>query len=156
MAAMPRPAKSASLAPAVTPATAATSASAVASTSPAGPAVAATAPTVSAVSSPAVPATALSLRQVLARNIRLARVHQGLSQERMAAAAELDRTFIGTLERGVRNISVDNIERLAKVLDMAPHELLDPTLPERRGYDLTATRAPRSARLYPVPRARKD
>lgn len=153
MAAMPRPAKSAPLAPAVTPATAATSASAVASTAPAVPA---TAPTVSAVSSPAVPATALSLRQVLARNIRLARVHQGLSQERMAAAAELDRTFIGTLERGVRNISVDNIERLAKVLDMAPHELLDPTLPERRGYDLTATRAPRSARLYPVPRARKD
>ena len=94
----------------------------------------------------------LSLRQVFARNVRLVRVNAGMSQERMAADANLDRAFVGTLERGQRNISIDNIERLAKVIGVAPHELMNPDLPTLRGLDVTATRAPRTVRLYPVPR----
>lgn len=73
-----------------------------------------------------------------------------MSQERMAAEAELDRAFVGTLERGQRNISVDNIERIAKAVGVAAHELMDPNLPEQRGLDAMLMRAPRTARPYPV------
>lgn len=92
----------------------------------------------------------LSLRQVFARNIRLVRLHEGMSQERMAAEAGLDRAFVGTLERGQRNISIDNIELIAKAIGSPAHELMDPDLPKRRGLDETLTRAPRTARPYPV------
>lgn len=97
----------------------------------------------------------LSLRQVFARNVRLVRVNAGISQERMAAEAELDRAFVGTLERGQRNISIDNIELIAKAIGVAAHELMDPNLPKSRGLDETVLRAPRTARLYPVVRSEK-
>ncbi|MEK8045776.1 helix-turn-helix domain-containing protein [Ideonella margarita] len=90
----------------------------------------------------------LTLREVFARNVRLARIHQGLSQERMAADACLDRAFVGSMERGQRNISIDNIELIAAAVGLPAHQLLDPELPERAGYDATLTRAPRTARLY--------
>ena len=54
---------------------------------------------------------ALPLRQVFAKNVRMARVHIGMSQERLANEAGLDRAFVGSLERGQRNISIDNMER---------------------------------------------
>lgn len=88
------------------------------------------------------------LRLVFARNVRLARIHQGMSQERMASEAGLDRAFVGTLERGQRNISIDNIELIAKAIGVAACDLLDPGLPERAGFDASLTRAPRTARLY--------
>ncbi len=90
-----------------------------------------------------------TLRQVFALNVRLSRVSAGLSQERMADAAMLDRTFIGSLERGERNISIDNIERISGVLGLAAHELMHPDFAELKKLDPTATRAPRTARLYP-------
>ncbi|WP_295521676.1 helix-turn-helix transcriptional regulator [uncultured Pseudacidovorax sp.] len=93
-----------------------------------------------------------TLRQVFARNVRLVRTNAGMSQEAMAAEAQLDRTFIGSLERGERNISIDNIERLARVVAVPPHELLDPALPKLRGLDETLTRAPRKARIYAAER----
>lgn len=92
----------------------------------------------------------LSLRLVFARNIRLVRVNAGISQERMAAEAGLDRAFVGTLERGQRNISIDNIELIAKAIGMPPHELMHPDLAKLHGLDETVTRAPRTARPYPV------
>lgn len=68
----------------------------------------------------------------------------------MAADAGLDRAFVGTLERGQRNISIDNIELIAQAIGMAPYELMNPDLAKLKGLDLTVTRAPRSTRLYPV------
>lgn len=85
----------------------------------------------------------------------MARIDCGLSQEALAHHAGLDRAFVGTLERGTRNISVDNIERLAVVVGIPAHELLDPRLAENRGYDPTLTRAPRTARPYPTARKKK-
>ena len=79
-----------------------------------------------------------------------------MSQERMAAEAGLDRAFVGTLERGQRNISIDNIELIAKAIGVAPHELLHPDLPKLRGLDETLLRAPRTARPYPVARKSKS
>ena len=97
-------------------------------------------------------AKSLTLREIFARNLRMVRIHQGMSQERLADEAELDRAFVGTMERGQRNISIDNAERLAKAVGMAPHLLMDPTLPEQLGLDVTVARAPRTARPYPARR----
>ena len=95
-------------------------------------------------------ATPQSLRLVFARNIRLMRIDAGMSQERLAAEAGLDRTFVGTLEQGQRNISIDNIELIAKAIDAPAGELLNPDLPRERGLDVILTRAPRTARPYPL------
>ncbi len=57
-----------------------------------------------------------SLRKTFAKNVRLFRQEKGLSQEDFAELAELHRTYIGSIERGERNISIDNIERIAVAL----------------------------------------
>jgi transcriptional regulator with XRE-family HTH domain len=65
-------------------------------------------------------------RDVLARNIRRAREHIGISQEHLADLAGLHRTYVGSVERGERNISVDNIERLAIALGTDIPDLFAP------------------------------
>lgn len=69
------------------------------------------------------PATALRLQ--FATRIREARLSLGLSQEALADACGLHRTYIGSVERGERNISIDNIERIAVSLGVAPSKLLE-------------------------------
>ena len=101
------------------------------------------------------PPATRSLREVFARNLRLVRIHAEMSQESMAHEAGLDRAFVGTTERGTRNISIDNIELLSRALGIEAHELLNPGLPELRGLDPTVTRAPRTARVYPPSRRTK-
>ncbi|ENO83633.1 helix-turn-helix domain-containing protein [Thauera linaloolentis] len=65
-------------------------------------------------------------RAVLATNlVRLRRAH-GWSQEELAFESGLHRTFIGHVERRARNISLDNIERLAHTLSVPVHVLLTP------------------------------
>jgi transcriptional regulator with XRE-family HTH domain len=71
-----------------------------------------------------VPARKTSLRQVLATNLRLLRNAKGWSQEDLAGEAGLHRTFVGAVERAERNISVDNIERLATALSVEAWSLL--------------------------------
>lgn len=55
------------------------------------------------------------------RELRLAR---GLSQEALAAAAGLDRTYVSSCERGRRNVSLVNLHRLAGALDVEPADML--------------------------------
>ncbi|RZL66154.1 MAG: XRE family transcriptional regulator [Variovorax sp.] len=90
--------------------------------------------------------TPLSLRVTFARNIRMVRIHAGMSQERMAAEAGLDRAFVGSLERGERNVSIDNVELISKAVGFPAHELMQPDLAERLGMDPTLRRAPRTVR----------
>ena len=65
-----------------------------------------------------------SLRKVFADNVRHKRKAAGLSQEALADACGLHRTYIGSIERAERNVSLDNIERISSALEKAAWELL--------------------------------
>lgn len=59
------------------------------------------------------------------RRVRAAREARGLSQEALADIAGVHRTYIGSIERGLRNVSLANILRLSRALGVRPGELLD-------------------------------
>ncbi|WP_175781024.1 helix-turn-helix domain-containing protein [Burkholderia anthina] len=65
-----------------------------------------------------------SLRAVLAENLRQYRKLHGYSQEELANRCELHRTYIGSVERGERNVSLHTLEVLAKALGVSVPELL--------------------------------
>jgi transcriptional regulator with XRE-family HTH domain len=64
-------------------------------------------------------------RLIFARNLRKTRLSCGLSQEALAIRSGLHRTYVGAVERGERNISIDNMERLATALNSSVIELLE-------------------------------
>jgi transcriptional regulator with XRE-family HTH domain len=66
------------------------------------------------------------IRSVLAVNVIALRASHEWSQEALALEAGLHRTFVAHVERQVRNISLDNLEKLAKALGVATYELLLP------------------------------
>ena len=63
-------------------------------------------------------------RMTFARNLRKFRTLRKLSQEDLAELADLHRTYIGSVERGERNISIDNMERLAEALGLPVLDLI--------------------------------
>jgi transcriptional regulator with XRE-family HTH domain len=67
----------------------------------------------------------MDLRQRLAANIRARRKELDLSQEELAFEAGLHRTYISGIERGIRNVSIDNIGVIAKALKVEPARLLE-------------------------------
>ena len=69
----------------------------------------------------------MRLRQIFARNLRAIRGARGLSQEALADAAKLDRTYISALERELYSASLDTIGRLAEALNVKPADLLAET-----------------------------
>lgn len=64
------------------------------------------------------------LRKIVAANIRRFRKERGISQQDFAYDIEMDRTYFGGIERGERNVSIDNIERIANGLQICPSVLL--------------------------------
>lgn len=61
---------------------------------------------------------------VFAANVRKKRLELGLSQEELAESAGVHRTYIGMLERGEKNVTIYNIERVADALGVEPFTLL--------------------------------
>lgn len=64
------------------------------------------------------------LRDLLARNVRALRRQKGMSQEDLAAAANLHRTYVGSIERSERNVSLDSLCALADGLSTEVWQLL--------------------------------
>ena len=69
-----------------------------------------------------------SPREVFGRNVRLARRLNDISQEELAQRADLSRNYLSDVERGVRNVSIDNMGLLAQALGMQLHDLLNPAM----------------------------
>jgi transcriptional regulator with XRE-family HTH domain len=66
----------------------------------------------------------MSILTVIGNNVRYLRKKIGISQEELGDVAGLDRTYIGGIERGERNVSALNIAKLAKALKVKPERLL--------------------------------
>lgn len=69
-------------------------------------------------------------KEVVGHNIRRIRTEAGLSQEELAYRAKLHRTYISSIERGERNVSVENIFAIAEALKVPPGDLLNPIPPK--------------------------
>jgi transcriptional regulator with XRE-family HTH domain len=65
----------------------------------------------------------LLIQKRFGERVRQIRKRKGLSQEALALACGLDRTYIGGVERGERNISLINVHRIAEALEVNPKEL---------------------------------
>ena len=64
------------------------------------------------------------LRSTLAENIRTFRKAHGISQEELADMCELHRTYIGSIEREERNVTLSTLEVLSEALGVSVTELL--------------------------------
>ena len=65
-----------------------------------------------------------SSKKIVAQNVRSLRLERHLSQEKLAERSGLHRTYVGSIERSERNISLENIDRLAAALGVASVDLL--------------------------------
>jgi transcriptional regulator with XRE-family HTH domain len=63
------------------------------------------------------------IKAAFGQRVRELRTEKGLSQESLALACDLDRTYIGGIERGERNVSLVNIEKIAAALRVPVREL---------------------------------
>ncbi|MGB4966458.1 MAG: helix-turn-helix transcriptional regulator [Microgenomates group bacterium] len=66
----------------------------------------------------------ISLRSILAENVRAFRKSRGISQEELADICDLHRTYIGSIEREERNVTLSTLEVLAEALGVSVVELL--------------------------------
>ena len=62
---------------------------------------------------------------VFGRRVRILRKREGLSQEQLALRCGLNRTYVGGVERGERNISIVNIEKIARAIGLSLKDLFD-------------------------------
>lgn len=68
----------------------------------------------------------MAVREIFARNLKMARKIKGMSQEDLAFEAGIDRTYISSLERAVYSPTLDVVERLAKALEIDAFWLITP------------------------------
>ena len=67
----------------------------------------------------------VSAKTLFGRTVRTLREARGYSQEELAERATLHRNYVGSLERGERNVAIENIVKLAKALSVRPGELFE-------------------------------
>ena len=67
----------------------------------------------------------MDIKQRFGIKIKELRKLRGLSQEKLANLAEIDRTYLPTIEKGERNVSIEVVEKLARGLDVKVKDLFD-------------------------------
>ncbi len=67
----------------------------------------------------------MNIQTQLGIRIKQLRKEKGISQEELAFKAGLHRTYMSDVERGTRNVSIRNIEKIAKALGVTPSKLLE-------------------------------
>lgn len=67
------------------------------------------------------------LNKIVAINIRKFRIRQGITQDELAYLCGLHRTYIGSVERGERNITLSTLSTISQALKISPIELLKET-----------------------------
>lgn len=66
----------------------------------------------------------MEIRELFAKNLRKLRQAKGLSQEELAHLADIDRTYVSSLERAVYSPSIEVLDRLARALGVRPEDLI--------------------------------
>ncbi len=66
------------------------------------------------------------LQRVVGENLKAIRFRMGVSQESLAEQLGFHRTYLASMERGERNLSLRSLERLAQMLSLDPIDLLRP------------------------------
>jgi transcriptional regulator with XRE-family HTH domain len=69
------------------------------------------------------------LQRTVGQNLRTYRLARGLSQEAFADVFQVHRTYMGSVERGERNLTLQTVEKLAASVGLEPLELLRPPQP---------------------------
>lgn len=72
----------------------------------------------------------MDVRKTIGCNLRRLRVARSISQERLALEANIDRSYVGRVERGTENVTVATLEAVSRVLDVHVSELFAPVDPD--------------------------
>lgn len=75
----------------------------------------------------------LNANAIVAHNLRRLRRERDLSQERFAELVKLHRTYVGAIERGERNLTLNTLEQIARALGVSCAALLTPADSRRSG-----------------------
>lgn len=67
----------------------------------------------------------MDVKILVGKRVRELRNNLSISQEELASLSELDRTYVTSVERGKRNISIVNIEKLASALGVTLKDFFD-------------------------------
>jgi transcriptional regulator with XRE-family HTH domain len=67
----------------------------------------------------------MEIKEKFGNKLKELRIARGLSQEKLALLADLDRTYIPSIEKGKRNVSITVLEKLAKALDINIKDFFD-------------------------------
>jgi len=70
----------------------------------------------------------MSIKNNLGKRVKELRLHHGYSQEAFSHECGLDRTYIASLENGNRNVSIENIEKIAIVFKLTLADFFDSEL----------------------------
>jgi len=70
--------------------------------------------------------TMTDVNKIFAQRLKETRLDAKMSQEHLAELAGLHRTYVSAVERGERNISLKNVQRIAEALEVQPYQLLKP------------------------------
>jgi transcriptional regulator with XRE-family HTH domain len=68
------------------------------------------------------------LTEILSKNLRSYRLAKNISQEELAGICGLHRTYVGSVERGERNVTLSTLEAFAQALGVSVPQLLTPTV----------------------------